>query len=65
MFASFASFEYCLEVTYYKKIDTGNVLHKSMENFMHFLKILKLRHFSQSPQIHGNLTWNDLTEKSV
>ena len=45
-------------VTDFKKFDTGFVLPKSMEHFLHFLKIMKsVRHFSESPQIHGNQPW--------
>ena len=32
MSAAFASFDYCLEVTDYKKFDTGNVLPKTIGN---------------------------------
>ena len=55
MSASFVSFERCLEVTDFKKFDTANVLPKSMALFLHFLKRMKSRHFSESPQIHVNL----------
>ena len=34
-----------------------------MEHFLHFLKIITLWHFSESPQIHGNLPEIDLTGK--
>ena len=36
-----------------------------MEHFWQFLKILKLWHFSENPQIHRNLILNELTKKSV
>ena len=55
MSACFASFEQCLEVTDYKTFDKGNVLPKSMEYFLHFLKIMKLRiFFSESSKIQEN-----------
>ena len=45
----------------------GYILHGHvilMEHFLHFLKIKKLRHFSESPQIHGNWTGNQSYMKS-
>ena len=65
MSASSASFEKCLEVTDYKKFDTGNALPKSIEPFLHFFKILKLKHFSDSPQIHGFDLELILEDKSI
>ena len=46
------SFEQCIKVTGFKKFDNGNIVPKSMEHFLHFLKIMYLRHFSDSPQIY-------------
>ena len=48
------------------QFDTGNILRKSMEHVLHFfVKIMKLRHLSESPQIPGNLTWNLSYKKSL
>ena len=50
MSASFVAFERCLEVTDYKKFDTGN-MPSSWNFFLHFLKIIKLQRFSESSKI--------------
>ena len=41
--ASFASFEYCLEVTDYKKFDKEDFLPKSIEHFFAFFENHKLK----------------------
>ena len=56
---SVVSFEQCLEVSDNKKIDTGNVLPKSMEHFLHLLKIMKLWHFSESKREAINRNWSN------
>ena len=50
MSASFASFEQCLEVTDYKKSDTGNVLPKSMEHFFAMFENHEVKAFFRKPK---------------
>ena len=48
-----------------KKFDAENNLPKSMGHFLNFFfKVMNFRHFSESPKILGNLTWNWSYRKS-
>ena len=47
----------CLLLLHHLNIAIQEMSCPSQGNILHFLKIMKFRHFSESPQIHGSLTW--------
>ena len=63
--ASLASFDVSKSLTK-SKSDTGRLLPKSVEHFLHFSEIMKLRYFSENPQKNGNSTrmWSVLKSLS-